>query len=207
MIPCWSAGQRSLHSNGPTFAELKSKFDKLLLQNNAYIQFSSYAAMTSADNPPGYDHLPPSSVSVDPTSQTNCAAQTASHTDTKSKWGVQSSWSNRRESLQCWYVRGVWPFSKHTDLMLIKRLRIFNWLCLMLHDIKPLCLPLLSFLHLHIFDELTSAYNDTLQDTHYFLLLLCMHRSKISACYTYTMYIAFYMQMIFSEFCWRANHH
>ena len=81
MLKCWSekATQR------PTFAELKSKFDKLLLQNNPYIQFSSYAATTTADNPPGYDHLPPPSVSVDPTSQTNGAAQTASHTDTKSK--------------------------------------------------------------------------------------------------------------------------
>ena len=47
--------------------------------------------MTSADNPPGYDHLPLPSVSVDPTSQTNGAAQTVSHTDTKYKQGVQSS--------------------------------------------------------------------------------------------------------------------
>ena len=81
MLKCWSekAAQR------PTFAELKSKFDKLLLQNNAYIQFSSYAAMTTTDNPPGYDHLPPPSVSVNATSQTNGVAQTTSHTDTKPK--------------------------------------------------------------------------------------------------------------------------
>ena len=83
MLKCWSekAAQR------PTFAELKSKFVKLLLQNSAYIQFSSYADTTTTDSPPGYDHLelPPPSVSVDPSSQTNSAAQTTSYTDTKSK--------------------------------------------------------------------------------------------------------------------------
>ena len=74
MLKCWSekAAQR------PTFAELKSKFDKLLLQNNAYIQFSSYATTTTVDNPPGYDHLPPPSLSVNP-SQTNNVAQNTSH--------------------------------------------------------------------------------------------------------------------------------
>lgn len=76
MLKCWSekAAQR------PTFAELKSNFDKLLLQNNAYIQFSSYATTSTADNPPGYDHLPPPSVGVNP-SQTNSAAQNASRPD------------------------------------------------------------------------------------------------------------------------------
>ena len=75
MLECWSEkGQQR-----PTFAKLKSKFDKLLLQNNHYIQFSSYAATTS-DNPPGYDHLPPPSVSVDQ-AQTNGVTQTAVHAD------------------------------------------------------------------------------------------------------------------------------
>ena len=82
MLKCWSekAARR------PTFAELKSTLDKLLLQNNAYIQFSSYAATTTIENPPGYDHLPPPSISVDPSSQTNgIQGQNASHADTKSK--------------------------------------------------------------------------------------------------------------------------
>ena len=82
MLKCWSekATQR------PTFAELKSTFDKLLLQNNAYIQFSSYAATTTVENPSGYDHLPPPSITVDPSSQTNgVQRRNASHADTKSK--------------------------------------------------------------------------------------------------------------------------
>ena len=86
MLKCWSekAAER------PTFAELKSKFDKLLLQKNAYIQFSSYAAATTntVEIPPGYDHLPlPPSMNVDPSSQTNGTARNinASHAGTKSK--------------------------------------------------------------------------------------------------------------------------
>lgn len=77
MLKCWS--ERA--SERPTFAELKSKFDNLLLQNNPYIQFSSYATTkNTTENPPGYDHLPPpplpsSSDSANPSTANNGVVQ------------------------------------------------------------------------------------------------------------------------------------
>lgn len=52
MKECWSEEP----DDRPTFADLKSRFDQMLLQNNHYILFSNYVATTG--NPSGYDHLP-----------------------------------------------------------------------------------------------------------------------------------------------------
>ena len=78
MVECWSENPK----DRPTFSQLKSKFDKMLLQSNHYIQFSCYA--TVGDNPPGYDHLPPPAVPVPfDTEKHNGASQSTSHNKAK----------------------------------------------------------------------------------------------------------------------------
>lgn len=78
MVECWSENP----NDRPTFSQLKSKFDKLLLQSNHYIQFSSYS--TSKDNPPGYDRLlPPAGTGSVDAQKHNGASQSTSHNKVK----------------------------------------------------------------------------------------------------------------------------
>ena len=74
MLDCWSEKARQR----PTFSELKSKFDQMLLQSNHYIQFGSYA--TTKDIPPGYDRLAPPTVGVHNDSPSHNGATHDQHT-------------------------------------------------------------------------------------------------------------------------------
>ena len=90
MLKCWSdrASQR------PTFAELKSKFDDLLLQNNPYIQFSSYVtSKTTSENPPGYDHLPPLLPSSSDIAHPSTASNGTTHNAGKARLAVKRTLS------------------------------------------------------------------------------------------------------------------
>ena len=73
MLECWSE-----KSKRPTFAQLKLRFDKMLLESNHYIQFGSYVNLTQDVVPPEYDHLSHPSVSTEPLQQ-----DTNSHTSRK----------------------------------------------------------------------------------------------------------------------------